>query len=455
MADLCDYSGFDRVHFVGIGGVSMSALACIAKLRGCRVTGSDMQDGPAVEELRQDGITVHVGHAAENVGDATLVVYTAAVKQDNPELAAARAAGIPTIERSAFLGYILSGYAFPIGISGTHGKTTCTSMIAQALIAADVDPTVLIGGTLPLIGHNFRIGRSDKIVYEACEYVDSFLHFRSAVTVILNIEEDHLDYFKDLADIEKSFTAYANLTLPGGAVVANGDSEAVRRALAHHKGDIIWFSLKDPACDYFAVPLEGQGCPRFEVYERGVLRGICRLSIPGLHNVANALAAIAACRRINTPYDILLPALSSFGGACRRFEYKGRIGEVTVIDDYAHHPSEIRATLTAARTLYSGDIWCVFQPHTYSRTKALWNDFAKALTLCDHPILLDIYAAREKPDPAVTSAGLAADIPGAIYCASFDDAKALLFANLMPGDLLITMGAGNVYRLGEAMVDDK
>jgi len=432
----------------------MSALACIAKLRGYRVTGSDMQDSDAVLELRREGIQVFDGHAAENIGDAQLIVYTAAVKQDNPELEAARAAGIPTVERSAFLGYILTGYDFPIGISGTHGKTTCTSMIAQVLIAADVDPTVLIGGTLPLIGHNFRIGRSDKIVYEACEYVDSFLHFRSAVTVILNIEEDHLDYFKDLADIEKSFAAYAELTLPGGAVVANGDSETVRRTLASHKGDIVWFSLKDPGCDYYAVPLEGPGCPRFEVYERGELQGVCQLSIPGLHNVANALAAIAACRRLPISYDILLPALSSFGGACRRFEYKGRIGDVTVIDDYAHHPSEIRATLTAARSLYKGDIWCVFQPHTYSRTKALWNDFASALTLCDHPVLLDIYAAREKPDPAVTSKGLAADIPGAVYCASFDDAKSMLREKLKPGDLLITMGAGNVYRLGESMVDE-
>lgn len=454
MTQITDFSCFDRIHFVGIGGVSMSALACIAKLRGCQVTGSDMQDSEAVLELRRDGIRVFVGHAAENIGDAQLIVYTAAVKQDNPELVAARAAGIPSVERSAFLGYILTGYDFPIGISGTHGKTTCTSMIAQALIAADVDPTVLIGGTLPLIGHNFRIGRSDKIVYEACEYVDSFLHFRSAVTVILNIEEDHLDYFKDLADIEKSFAAYADLTLQGGAVVANGDSEAVRRALAHHKGDIIWFSLKNPACDYYAVPLSEPGCPKFEVYEHGKLCGVCELSIPGLHNVANALAAIAACRRLHIAYDILLPALSSFGGACRRFEYKGRIGDVTVIDDYAHHPSEIRATLTAARTLYKGDIWCVFQPHTYSRTKALWNDFATALTLCDHPVLLDIYAAREKPDPTVTSQGLAADIPGAVFCASFDDAKAMLLEKLKPGDLLITMGAGNVYRLGEDMVDD-
>ncbi|HWP80496.1 MAG TPA: UDP-N-acetylmuramate--L-alanine ligase [Candidatus Acidoferrum sp.] len=453
MTEMTDFSGFKSIHFVGIGGVSMSALACIAKLRGCAVTGSDMQDSDAVEELRQDGIAVHVGHAAENIKGAELVVYTAAVKQDNPELAAARAAGIPTVERSAFLGYILSGYAFPIGVSGTHGKTTCTSMIAQALIAADVDPTVLIGGTLPLIGHNFRIGRSDKIVYEACEYVDSFLHFRSAVTVILNIEEDHLDYFKDLADIEKSFAAYADLTLPGGAVVANGDSEAVRRALKNHKGGIIWFSLKDPSCDYYAVPFKGPGCPRFEVYEGGKMQGVCQLSIPGLHNVANALAAIAACRRLDIPYGVLLPALASFGGACRRFEYKGRIGDVTVIDDYAHHPSEIKATLTAARTVYPGDIWCVFQPHTYSRTKALWNDFAGALTLCDHAVLLDIYAAREKPDPAVTSAGLAADIPGAVYCASFDDAKALLLSKLKPGDLLITMGAGNVYRLGEDMVE--
>ncbi len=447
-----DFSTFNKIHFVGIGGVSMSALASIMKLRGKTVTGSDMSESAAVRSLMAEGIEVSIGHSADNIKDAELVVYTAAVSRENPELVAAREAGIEVTERSVFLGYILSGYACPIGVSGTHGKTTCTSMIAQALLGAETDPTVLIGGTLPIIGHNFRVGRSENIVYESCEYVDSFLHFHSKICVILNIEADHLDYFKDLAHIESSFAKYAALTYKDGVVVANGDCPSTRRALANHEGQVKYFSLEDDKADFYANIISQKGYPEFEVYEDGKLMGICKLSVPGHHNVANALAALAACRMLGLDYQPLIKALASFGGACRRFEYKGKYNGVTVVDDYAHHPSEITATLKAAASLGFNEIWCVFQPHTYTRTKMLFDEFATALSLADNVVLLDIYAAREKPDPSVNSSDLATKIDGATYCNSFESATRFLQENMKDGDILITMGAGNVFKLGEKIV---
>ncbi len=447
---------YQHIHFIGIGGVSMSALAEIMRLRGHCVTGSDNSESPAVHHLRDNGVTVYLGHKESQVEGADLVVYTAAISPDNPELLEAKRLGIPVVERAVFLGWILRCYGCPIGVSGTHGKTTCTSMISQILLEAQLDPTILIGGTLPLIGQNFKVGASPYVVYEACEYVDSFLNFVSYITVILNVDADHLDYFEDISAIQASFLAYARLTMPGGCLVANGDDVNLQPVLRQYEGERVLFSMKDQNADYFAKLLPSpDGLPVFEIYERGECVGECRLQVPGRHNVMNALAACAAARIVGISWEVILHALSLFGGAKRRFERKGEFRGVTVVDDYAHHPSEIAATLRAAKERPFSRVVCLFQPHTYSRTKALWQEFVKALSAADLTILLDIYAAREAPDPLVTSQALARDIPGALYADSFEQAKELLLEHLREGDLLITMGAGDVYKVGEELLAEQ
>ncbi|NLT58293.1 MAG: UDP-N-acetylmuramate--L-alanine ligase [Clostridiales bacterium] len=454
MSEEINYGQYPAIHFVGIGGVSMSALAEIMRLRGHAVSGSDLVESSATEQLRAAGVRVDIGHRAQQVEGADLVVYTAAVARDNPELAAARAAGIPLMERAPFLGGILQLYGYPIGVSGTHGKTTTTSMISQILLETGADPTVLIGGTLPLIGHNYRIGQSPYIVYEACEYVDSFLHFRSRITVILNIDCDHLDYFSGIAQIRDSFARFADLTLPGGCVVANADDEQVRLALAGHRGEVLTFSVEDPGADVYGRLLEEGPLTAFEVFEAGVSVGVCRLRVPGLHNVKNALAAIAACRRAGVAFEDLRAPLEGFSGVKRRFEHRGTWPGARVVDDYAHHPTEIAATLRAAQNMGYGRVFCVFQPHTYSRTKALLDDFAAALSLADRVLLTDIYAAREAPDPTIGSEQLAARIENARYCGDMARAMSLLKEELRPDDLLITMGAGDIYKLGETLLKE-
>ncbi|MBQ6058949.1 MAG: UDP-N-acetylmuramate--L-alanine ligase [Clostridia bacterium] len=447
---------YQQIHFVGIGGVSMSALAEIMHLRGTKVTGSDNSESPAVAHLREIGIPVWHGHRASQVEGADLVVYTAAIPQNNVELAAAREKGIPVVERAVFLGWLLKGYAYPIGVSGTHGKTTCTSMISQILLQAALDPTILIGGTFPLIGGNYQVGSSPYVVYEACEYVDSFLNFTSFVTVILNIEEDHLDYFSGIDAIRSSFLSYARLTLPGGCLIANGDDPNVALLLKEYEGKRLVYSLKDSSADYYARPLPSSGgITSFEIMEAGQSAGTCRLNVPGRHNMMNALAASAAARAVGVSWDVILTALSAFGGAKRRFEAKGTLHGVPVFDDYAHHPSEIAATLRAARERNPKRLICLFQPHTYSRTKALWKEFAASLALADLPVLLDVYAAREAPDPEVSSEALAKEIPNAHYAPSFEEAEAFLSHSLQEGDLLITMGAGDVYKVGELLLAEE
>ncbi len=447
---------YQHIHFIGIGGVSMSALAEIMRLRGHKITGSDNSESAAVEHLRKNGVTVYRGHRSDQIKGADLIVYTAAISPDNEELVAAKNYGVPVVERAVFLGWILRCYGCPIGVSGTHGKTTCTSMISQILLEAKLDPTILIGGTLPLIGQNFKVGSSPYVVYEACEYVDSFLNFTSYITVILNVDADHLDYFSGLEAIQASFLAYARLTMPGGCLVANGDDPHMAPILEQYEGRCVLFSMEKPDADYVAKPMPSDdGLPAFEIFEHGQHAGICRLRVPGRHNVMNALAACASARLIGVSWDTILHALSSFEGAKRRFEWKGELDGVTVVDDYAHHPCEIAATLRAAKERPFSRVVCLFQPHTYSRTKALWNEFIEALSLADLPILLDIYAAREAPDPTVSSQSLAQNIPKALYAGSFEQAKQLLQEQLRPGDLLLTMGAGDVYKVGEQLLAEQ
>ena len=440
-----------KAHLVGIGGVSMSPLAEVLHGEGVLVTGSDAHESKTVEHLRSLGIPVTIGHLPQSVEGADCVIRTAAVHDDNPEIAAARAAGIPVFERAQAWGAIMRAYQNALCVSGTHGKTTTTSMCTHIFMAAQADPTVMIGGTLPLLGAGHRVGKGDTIILESCEYCDSFLSFLPTVAVILNIEADHLDYFKDLADVEKSFRAFARLVPEGGMVVANAEDSNTMETLKGLDRPLLTFGLESG--DVHAQDLTWEkGLPTFDVVVKGEPYAHVALAVPGVHNVKNALAAAAAAWALRIPAAAVEAGLSTFRGAGRRLEHKGSFHGAQVYDDYAHHPGELTALLTTARTLGYDRIICAFQPHTYSRTKALFDGFVTALKLADLAILTDIYAARETDDLGVSSAQLAGQIPGAEYCPSLADVTARLRELAQPGDLILTVGAGDIYTAGEALV---
>ena len=440
-----------RAHLPGIGGVSMAPLAEVLHGAGMVITGSDMRESAAVEHLRSLGITVHIGHRAENLGQAELVIRTAAVHDDNPEIAAAHAAGVPIFERAQAWGAIMRGYKHALCISGTHGKTTTTSMCTHIIMAAGLDPTVMIGGTLPLLGAGHRVGKGDTIILESCEYCNSFLSFFPTVAVILNIEADHLDFFKDLEDVEKSFRAFADLVPEGGRIIANRDDENTMRALAGEERPVTTFGLAEG--DIHAADLTwNKGLPTFDVVCRDQVYAHVSLSVPGLHNVKNALAAAASAIALGVPGEAVERGLAQFRGAGRRFEHKGTYHGAEVYDDYAHHPGELKALLDTARTLGYERVICAFQPHTYSRTAALFDDFAEVLKKPDVTLLAEIFAARETNDIGISSKDLADRIPGARYCATLPEVTDALRALARPGDLILTVGAGDIYTAGEALV---
>ncbi len=441
-----DFNNLNKIHFIGIGGVSMSSLAEIMHDNGYEVTGSDNSTGEAVLRLISKGITVFNGQSADNIGDYDLVVYTAAIHNDNPELARARALGITCVERSVFLGALLSDYRGRIGVCGTHGKTTTTSILALILLEAKVDPTVLIGGTLPDINSNFISGSKNYVVFESCEYVDSFLHFPTDLPVVLNIEEDHLDYFKDINAIKSSFLRYVS---QAEKAVFNTDCKYTNDVKNDYSGTAITVSLKDNLANYYAVNIKTDGYPSFDVYENGKLLGNITLSVPGIHNIYNAMCAVAAARTYDIDFEAIKTATEKFGGAHRRFEKIQSDKPFTIIDDYAHHPSEIKATLQAARSVCKGTLYCIFQPHTYTRTAALLNDFISALSLADQAILVDIYSAREKNEIGIQSQDISDKIEGALYAKSFEDAALHILRNAKENDVVITMGAGNVYKIAD------
>lgn len=452
MLDLDTYfSQVHCLHFVGIGGVSMSALAEIMKSRGFSVTGSDQRESSTISHLREKGISVFIGHQAENINGADLIIYTAAVHEDNPELVAAKNANIPLVERAAFLGYIMKDFHCPIGISGTHGKTTTTSMASLVALAGNLDPTVLVGGTLSAIGGNYRIGNHETMIFEACEYVDSFLNFCPKIAVLLNIEADHLDYFKDIEQIKNSFTSFAEKCGKDGLVIGNFDDANVREVCSRVSVPVTSFAI-DHDADYKAVPKNKIGFPHFDVYEKGVLLGEIALSVPGRHNILNALAAIAMGRHLHLSFDAIAKGLSAFTGVGRRFELKGKKDGITIVDDYAHHPTEIAATLSSARSMGFRNIICIFQPHTYTRTKNLFDDFRRVLSEADFPILVDIYAAREQNDGSVTAKQLADSIPHATYAADFRAAAAHALSIAKEGDIILTVGAGDVWQIGDFLL---
>ncbi len=442
-----------RAHLSGIGGVSMSPLAEVLHGMGLRVQGSDMNESPAVEHLRALGIPVAIGHAAENLGECDFVVRTAAIHDDNPEISGAVTRGIPVFERAQAWGAIMKGYRNALCISGTHGKTTTTSMSTHIFMAAQADPTVMIGGTLELLHAGYRVGKGDTIIAESCEYCNSFLSFFPTVAVILNVEADHLDFFKDLADVERSFRKFAELVPERGFVVANRDDAGARETLAGLERPLFWFSLADTSADCRAENLVWEnGLPSFDVVIRGKTYARVALHVGGAHNVMNALAAASAAYLLGLPGSAVEQGLATFHGAGRRFEKKGEYHGAAVYDDYAHHPGELHALLTMAKSLPYRRIVCAFQPHTYSRTHALFDEFVRELKLPDVLVLAEIYAAREQNDLGISSADLAAKIPGAIYCPTLSRVTETLRTIAQPGDLILTVGAGDIYKAGENLL---
>ena len=440
-----------RAHLVGIGGVSMSPLAEVLRKTGVEISGSDMNDSATVERLRSLGISVAIGHRAENVRGADLIIRTAAVHDDNPEIAEAHALGIPVFERAQAWGSIMRGYKNALCISGTHGKTTTTSMCTHIIMAAQMDPTVMIGGTLPLLGSGYRVGHGDTIILESCEYCNSFLSFFPTVAVILNIEADHLDFFKDLDDVEHSFRAFADLVPENGLIVANRDDANTMHTLEGETRPVLTFGLEEG--DVHAANLTwNHGLPTFDIIYRGEVFTRVDLHVPGEHNVKNALAAAAAAIALAVSPKAVSEGLNAFRGAGRRFEHKGTFHGAEVYDDYAHHPGELQALLTATQALGYERILCAFQPHTYTRTKALFDDFVKVLRQPDITLLAEIYGARETNDLGISSQDLADQIPGSIYCPTLADVTAKLKELARPGDLILTVGAGDIYTAGEALL---
>ena len=443
-----------RVHLAGIGGVSMCPLAEVLAGMGLQVQGSDMSESETVRQLRAQGIPVAVGHSAENLKDCALVIRTAAIHDDTPEIAGAIARGIPVYERAQAWGAIMQHYQNAVCISGTHGKTTTTSMATHIFMAAQADPTVMIGGTLPLLHSGYRVGRGDTIILESCEYCNSFLNFFPTVAVILNVEADHLDFFKDLADIEHSFHAFADLVPQRGYIISNADDPGAREAVKGLSHPVFTFGIADPDADCTAHNVAfHDGCPTFDVVIRGETYAHVELHIAGRHNILNSLAAASAAYVLGIPGSAVEEGLATFHGAGRRFERKGTFHGADVFDDYAHHPAELHALLTTAQSMGYERVICAFQPHTYTRTKALFDDFVRELQLPDVTILAEIYAAREKNDIGISSQDLAAKIPGAVYCSTLDQVADQLAKLARPGDLILTVGAGDIFRAGEKLLE--
>lgn len=446
-----------NVHFIGIGGISMSALAEILATGGYKVSGSDIAGSKLIDKLKSLGVTINIGHDAAHIEDADLVIYTAAIKDDNPELKDAKRRGLPLMQRAELLGQIMSTYGMSIGVSGSHGKTTTTSMLSVAMLEAGLDPTVLLGGELNALGGNVRIGNSQFFLTEACEYVESFLNFKPFIAVILNIDSDHLDYFKDIDQIYNSFVKFARLVPQNGYVIGCVDDPLVKKLLGGLTCNTISYGINSE-CDFKAdaITLDERGCASFNVLAFGSSLGKFHLKVPGKHNVYNALATIAVSYCCGIPNDSLQRLINAFSGTQRRFEYKGSFNGVTVIDDYAHHPTEITATLSALKSIPHKKTFCVFQPHTYTRTIKLFDDFVSSFAGVDEVIITDIYSAREKDPgevhPLDLSQAITAKGTKSIYLSSFNEIGTYIKEHARSGDIVMTIGAGDVHIVGEMLI---
>jgi len=455
-----DFNHPNHVHFIGIGGISMSGLAEILLKRGFTVSGSDAHKSELTEKLEHDGAQVFYGQRAENIIEGIdVVVYTAAVHADNPEFAAAAKKGLPILTRAELLGQIMRNFEKSVAISGTHGKTTTTSMLSEILMDAKKDPTISVGGMLDAIGGNIRVGGPELFVTEACEYTNSFLSFFPTMELILNIEADHLDFFKDIDDIRNSFRRFVELLPEDGTLIINSDIKDYEYICGGTPCKVITVGSDPKKSHYSAgnITFDQNACASYDLFVDGVKADTVMLGVPGMHNVYNSLAAIAAAHELGIGNEQIKAGLRAFGGTHRRFEKKGELGGVTIIDDYAHHPQEIAATLSTAKNYPHREVWCVFQPHTYTRTKALMDDFAAALSMADHVILADIYAARETDNLGISSKTLADRIlalgTDTWYFPSFEEIEKFILKKCVNGDLLITMGAGDIVKVGEKLLE--
>ncbi len=457
MVNLSDYK---KIHCIGIGGIGLSAIAEILISRGYQVSGSDMRESEITEKLIENGANIFLGHRARNVEGAELIVYSSAVGSDNPELTRAKELGIPAITRAQALGALMEEYENSIAISGTHGKTTTTSMVSLILKHAQKTPTILVGGNLSEINGNVYVGENKYFVTEACEYMDSFLSLKPKIEIILNIDSDHLDYFKDVEHIASSFDKFARLVPQDGAVIAYDANPFVKR-IVEEMPNAITFGLNE-SCDYHAsdIDFDSEGMPSFKVNHGDSEICDIKLSIPGEHNILNALAAFVCCHILEVETESIVKTLNDFKGTQRRFDILGRTyNDIKIIDDYAHHPTEIKATLSAVRNMKHNNLWCLFQPHTYTRTMALMDDFATSFEDADKVVLAEIYAAREKNIHKVSSKTLMNRIKEedptkeVYFFRDFEEIANFVYNNAEEGDLVLTMGAGDIYKVGEMILE--
>ena len=458
MMNLSDYK---NIHCIGIGGVGVSAIAEILLSRGYNVSGSDMKQSDLTDRLAADGVKVYIGHSAENVEDADLIVYSAAIAEENPEVIRAREKNIPLASRAEVLGVLMEDFKNSIAICGTHGKTTTTSMVSLILDHAKLDPTILVGGNLAEIGGNVRVGQSEFFVTEACEYRDSFLELRPRIEVILNIDSDHLDYFKDIDHIVRSFDQFAKAVPADGIIVAYDANPFVSQVIKDIPGAITFGYNENCTYHIANVTFDENGRGSFDMYHEGVSLGKVNLMMPGEHNILNAVAAFACCHQLGVAPEVIIETLDKFTGTQRRFDIQGTTASgVKVIDDYAHHPTEIKATLAAAKNIHHNKLWCLFQPHTYTRTLALFEEFADSFGDADVLILAEIYAAREKNIYKVSSKGLAEEVlkkhpdQEVYYMETFEEMAAYVKEHAGENDLVLTMGAGDIYKVGQMILED-
>ena len=447
-----------HVHFIGIGGISMSGLAEILLKESFTVSGSDNRESALTQHLTQHGAQVFIGQKASNIiPGIDVVVYTAAIREDNEEFQEAVRQNIPMMSRAELLGQLMTNYDMPIAVAGTHGKTTTTSMLSHVLMSGDLNPTISVGGILKAIGGNIRVGGSDVFVTEACEYTNSFLNFLPKIGIILNVDADHLDFFKDLDDIRNSFHRFAQVLPQDGTLIINGEIDHLEDIIADLDCNVLTFGM-DPSFNYSAtnISYDEHSNATFQVVRNGEPAGMATLSVGGEHNIYNALSTIAVADLLGIDWSLVQDGLLAFTGTDRRFQYKGVANGVTIIDDYAHHPTEIEATLKTAARYPHKDLWVIFQPHTYTRTQSLFNEFAEILSKAKHLILADIYAAREVNTLGISSEQLADAIKeygtDVIYLPDFATIEEYVKEHCKEGDLLITMGAGDVVNIGENLL---
>ena len=460
MPNIENIKKYKKIHMIGIGGVSMSGIADILKNWGFTVTGSDLSNSESVQNLLENNIKVTIGHNLEDVANSDVVIYSAAIKQDDPEMVEARRLNIPTIERADFLGDLTRCYKDTICISGTHGKTTTTSMISLCFLEAQKDPSIQVGAFLNALNGNYRVGKSEHFIIEACEYVESFLKFHPRTEVILNIDNDHLDYFKDLDHIKNAFVKFVELLPKDGLLVLNADDPNCVDLYKNTNAKIVTFGIKNEKSNFIArnITFDNNGFPLFDVYRNNSFYKSIKLSVPGMHNVYDALACIATCYEYGIDKEDIKEGLLKYTGAHRRFEFVGSTNGANVFDDYGHHPTEIKAVYDAMKKKKFNRSWVVFQPHTYSRTKNLLTDFAQVLSGFDNIIVTDIYAARESDTLGISSQNLVDQIninrvgKKALYMSDFNEIAKYIRDRVMPNDIVLTIGAGTVTTIGPKIV---